>query len=89
MSAFFLNRAHIDALVTFAASRAVLPFDKDVLGRILWDENRKSVRARYADADACWPSVADVDAYTAADGGGDPGAGPATDGERDRSGQRC
>lgn len=64
MSAYFLNRAHIDALVTYASQRSILGFDKDALGRILWNENRESVRARYADADAIWPDVADVEDYT-------------------------
>lgn len=52
MSAFIVSRAHICYLVTAALHRdfrCIEDYDQaDALGQMLWDENVKSVQARYA-----------------------------------------
>lgn len=64
MSAYLVNRAHIDALVTYALEHSIHPKPEgSVLGRLLWGENAKSVRHRYDDAAEIWPEVETTEAY--------------------------
>lgn len=63
MSAWFVSKAHIDALVTYALDHAIRPKpDGTALGRLLWEENAKSLRYRYSDADKAW-DLADAQTY--------------------------
>jgi hypothetical protein len=71
MSAWIVDRAHIDVLVqALAEGEHVTDVDPDEIGRTLWRENLKSVAIRYPnDTDGTRPGPnsfrdGDVDTYT-------------------------
>lgn len=47
MSAWIVNKAHIDVLVHAMGKRELLEVSPDEAGRILWEENHRSVNYRY------------------------------------------
>jgi hypothetical protein len=67
MSAFVVSKRDIDAIVTIALELGVSTRPANLLGRLLWEENVKSVAARYdmparhADEHAAY--LADIEAY--------------------------
>jgi len=64
MSAWLVSKTHIDALVTYAIDHCVSPKpNPDEVGKLLWYENRKSLRYRYADADDCWEDLKTLNTY--------------------------
>jgi hypothetical protein len=64
MSAWIVSKTHIDALVTYAIDHAISPKpNPDEVGKLLWYENRKSLRYRYADADDCWKELSTLNTY--------------------------
>jgi hypothetical protein len=67
MSAWIVSKAHIDALVHALGRREMLPDHPDLVGRMLWRENVKSIHARYPDTelnDANYPGPIDFKAAT-------------------------
>lgn len=70
MSAWIVSKAHIDALVQEMIAREMIePNAARVVGYELWEENRRSVAARYpGDGDGEWPGpiglkIADIAGY--------------------------
>lgn len=72
MSAWIVSKAHIDALVQASIENGLIPLDRecaDLLGVLLWEENRYSVAVRYpGDADGEWPgpiglTIAEIHGY--------------------------
>ena len=67
MSAFVVSKRDIDAIVTIALELGVSTRPANLLGRLLWEENVKSVAYRYAmpkrHAEEHARYVADVEAY--------------------------
>jgi hypothetical protein len=67
MSAFVVSKGDIDAIVTIALELGVSTRPANLLGRLLWEENVKSVAyrynmpARHADENAGY--LADIEAY--------------------------
>lgn len=50
MSAWIVSKTHIDAMVTaMVAWELIPPEDATRIGRLLWEENVKSIHARYPD----------------------------------------
>lgn len=63
MSAWLVSKTHIDALVTYCQEHRLADKTGDQLGLLLWYENRKSLRFRYDDADACWTDLKTLHTY--------------------------
>jgi hypothetical protein len=67
MSAFVVSKRDIDAIVTIALELGVSTRPANLLGRLLWEENVKSVAYRYdmpaRHAEEHAEYVADVEAY--------------------------
>lgn len=61
MSSCLVSNAHVNALASFAAAEGLHPAP-EILAMALWEENRRSLRARYEQADALWPQLADLEA---------------------------
>lgn len=57
MSAVTLNKIEIDILVWWANHTGVSKQEPTSLGRMLWSENYKSIRARYGHYDRDWKYV--------------------------------
>jgi hypothetical protein len=51
MSAWLVSKQHIDALVYWIDKVGISKADKDALGKRLWSENYRSIRARYGPYD--------------------------------------
>lgn len=51
MSAWLVSKRHIDALVYWLEKTGISKADKDALGKRLWSENYRSIRARYGPYD--------------------------------------
>jgi len=55
MSAWIVSKSHIDALVHALGRREMLPGHPDLVGQMLWEENHRSVNARYGESTLCPP----------------------------------
>lgn len=50
MSAWIVNKEHIDVLVHALGARELLSMSPDDAGRVLWEENHRSVNNRYCES---------------------------------------
>lgn len=60
MSSFLVSNAHVNVLAGFAAAEG-LDAAPASLALALWAANRRGLRARYDQADALWPQLADLE----------------------------